>query len=69
MRVLTDRTQLTAREIQVMELVCEGLSDHEIGDHLGVSMQTVKSHMRRVLHVLRARNRTHAAVLFVLGRE
>jgi len=64
MTVLPDRAALTYREQQVMRLVAEGLRDKEIAGLLGVSLHTVQSHVRRSLHVLRARNRTHAVALY-----
>jgi len=69
MTVLVDREALTYREKQVMRLVCEGLRDHEIAWVLGVSKHTVNSHVRRILHVLKARNRTHAVAVYVRSVE
>ena len=53
---------LTLREIGVLELAAEGFTDREIAAELGIGDQTVKSHIRRVMVKLRARNRTHAVI-------
>ena len=51
---------LTAREIQVLELLAEGLSNKAIGARLGISDQTVKFHVAAVSGKLGAVNRTDA---------
>ncbi len=47
----------TARELEVLALAGEGLSNPEIGKSLFVSTGTIKTHMHRVLGKLGARNR------------
>lgn len=54
---------LSARECQVLQLAAGGHRNEEIARALFVSVETVKSHMRRILHKLQARDRTHAAVI------
>jgi DNA-binding NarL/FixJ family response regulator len=51
---------LTAREIQVVELLAEGLSNKAIAVRLGISDQTVKFHVASILGKLGAANRTDA---------
>jgi DNA-binding CsgD family transcriptional regulator len=53
----------TAREIEVLQLVSEGLVNREIGDHLFLSEETVKSHIRHILAKLQARSRAHAVAI------
>lgn len=53
----------TAREIEVLQLVSEGLVNREIGDRLYLSEETVKSHVRHLLAKLQARSRAHAVAV------
>ncbi len=53
----------TAREIEVLQLVSEGLVNREIGDRLFLSEETVKSHVRHLLAKLQARSRAHAVAV------
>jgi DNA-binding CsgD family transcriptional regulator len=58
----------TMREIEVLQLVSQGLVNREIGVHLFLSEETVKSHVRHLLAKLQARSRAHAvAVAFRRG--
>jgi DNA-binding NarL/FixJ family response regulator len=43
------RPRLTRREQQLIPLVCRGLTNKEIANHLNVSEQTIKSHVHRIL--------------------
>lgn len=51
---------LTAREIQVLELVADGLPNKAIAASLGVSDETVKFHLGSIFGKLGASNRTDA---------
>jgi DNA-binding CsgD family transcriptional regulator len=53
----------TAREIQVLQLVADGLVNREIGQQLFLSEETVKSHVRHLLAKLQARSRAHAVAV------
>ena len=56
---------LTAREIEVLELIVEGQSNKEIAEMLVISESTVKNHLRNILEKLHLRNRIQAAVYAV----
>lgn len=51
---------LTGREVQVLELLAEGLSNKAIAARLGISDQTVKFHVAAISGKLGASNRTDA---------
>ena len=51
---------LTAREIQVLELLAEGLANKAIAARLNISDQTVKFHVASISGKLGAKNRTDA---------
>ena len=53
----------TTREIEVLQLVSEGLANREIGQRLFLSEETVKSHVRHLLAKLQARSRAHAVAI------
>jgi DNA-binding NarL/FixJ family response regulator len=50
----------TPREIEVLQLIADGLVNREIGVRLFLSEETVKSHVRHLLAKLQARSRAHA---------
>jgi DNA-binding NarL/FixJ family response regulator len=54
---------LSVREIEVLKFVALGQSNKEIARSLGISEDTVKSHMKNVMTKLGANDRTHAVTL------
>jgi DNA-binding NarL/FixJ family response regulator len=55
--------EMTEREIEVLRLVVAGKRNREIGEQLYISEDTVKSHVKRIMSKLGARDRTHAVAL------
>jgi len=53
----------TVREIEVLQLISDGLVNREIGNRLFLSEETVKSHVRHLLAKLQARSRAHAVAV------
>lgn len=54
---------LTSREREIVRLLMLGEANKEIGDQLGITEQTVKSHLRNILPKLQARDRTEAVTV------
>jgi NarL family two-component system response regulator LiaR len=54
--------ELTEREVEVLSLVAQGLSNQEIADQLIVSERTVRKHVSNILGKLHLANRTQAAL-------
>jgi DNA-binding CsgD family transcriptional regulator len=57
---------ITPRELEILELIANGLSNREIAEKLFVSENTVKTHSSRLFDKLGARRRTQAVQL---GKE
>jgi DNA-binding NarL/FixJ family response regulator len=60
-----DDVDLTERERDVLELMVRGAGNDEIAERLSISLFTVKSHVRNILHKLHVENRRQAARLAV----
>jgi NarL family two-component system response regulator LiaR len=56
---------LTARELAVLRLIAQGLSNQEIADQLSISEPTVRTHVSRILGKLHLASRTQAALYAV----
>jgi DNA-binding NarL/FixJ family response regulator len=54
------KPKVTRRELEVLQLISEGLNTRDISRRLWVSDETVKTHVRRLLNKLEARTRAHA---------
>ena len=54
---------LTSRELDVLRLLTEGLTNAEIGSRLYMSPKTASVHVTAILRKLHATNRVHAAAI------
>lgn len=59
------RTRLTPRELEVLQLICDGLSNKEIATRLGLSANTVAVHRARIMNALGV-HKTAELVMYAL---
>src|SRR5436305_1925680 len=57
--------RLTDRELEVLKLVAQGMSNREIAEDLYISENTVKNHVRNILEKLHLHSRMEAVVYAV----
>lgn len=62
---LANHEHLTEREIEIISLVAEGLSNIEIGEKLFLTEGTVKNNLTRILQKLELRDRTQLAIYWL----
>ena len=58
-------TALTQRERQIVRLVCEGLSNKEVGQRLNITDGTIKVHLHKIFEKLRVSNRTALVAVYL----
>jgi DNA-binding NarL/FixJ family response regulator len=59
----TPQAALTLREMEVLCLVCHGLSNQQIAHRLGLSVRTIEAHLTHIYNKLGVGSRTEAALL------
>ncbi len=62
---LQRRHELTPRERQIAELVCQGLKNDSIANRLRVRPETVKTHVRNIYRKVGVRSKIHMLLRFV----
>ncbi len=67
-RPATEFEQLTAREAEILALLAQGFLYKEIGERLGISLSTVRTHLHTIYGKLHVQSRTEAVVKY-LGRK
>lgn len=60
--------ELTKRELEILRLVAEGLTNEEIGKRTFITEKTVKTHLTNIFVKLKVNNRFKAA-LYIMNRE
>ena len=64
----SDMEKLTPREQEILALLARGAMYKEISDHLGISLNTVRMHLKHIYEKLHVQSRTEAALKYVTGR-
>jgi two-component system NarL family response regulator len=59
------RPDLSAREVQVLELIVQGLANKQIAYSLSIAEHTVKNHVKNILSKLSVQDRTQAATVAI----
>lgn len=59
--------ELTPRESEVLELLSRGFRYREIGERLGIGLETVRTHIRHIYEKLEVRSRTEATARYLGG--
>jgi len=58
-----DHAPLSARELEVLGLIAQGLTNRQIAHSLGVKEETIKMHVRNIMDKLQVQDRTEAVTL------
>jgi len=66
---MEEGTSLTRREWEVLELVAEGRSNHEVAELLCISVNTVEQHLKHIFGKLRVKNRTLSLYFFSFASD
>jgi DNA-binding NarL/FixJ family response regulator len=61
---ISPSAELSAREVEILNLVAKGLTNKEIGPALNISYDTVRAHLRRIYEKLHVRCRTEAVMKY-----
>jgi DNA-binding NarL/FixJ family response regulator len=59
--------ELSGRELEILQLLSEGLSNKEIAARINISVETVRKHLGKVYEKLHVRGRTEAVTKFLRG--
>lgn len=59
---------ITKRELEIVQLICEGKSNRQIKDELFISLQSVKDHIYRIYQKTGVKNRVQLANLLTAGK-
>ena len=64
-----DAENLSRREEEILDLLCQGFSNKEIADRLSLGVETIRTHLKRIYDKLHVRSRTEAALKYREARE
>lgn len=51
-----DKNSLSARELQVLQLIADGLTDEQIANELGITIHTANAHRKKLLEKMCVNN-------------
>ena len=57
------KKKLTAREVEVLQLIRDGFKNKQIAERLSISENTVNFHIKNIVDKLGANDRTHAVTI------
>ncbi len=60
-----DEQGLTPRELEILALLCEGITNKEIATRLGISAETVRTHLGHIYEKLHVQGRTEAVTKYI----
>ena len=63
--VSAKETQLSPREERVLDCLARGLAYKQIGDELGISINTIRTHLRHIYEKLHVQSRTEAVAKYM----
>ena len=63
---VVESADLTPRELEVLELLGQNMTNHEIAEHLVIEVGTVKNHVHSILNKLNVNTRSEAAAYLAL---
>jgi len=66
---ITNTTDLTARELEVLKLISEGRTNQQIAEQLVIEIGTVKNHVHNILDKLNVSSRREAAAYLALIKK
>ena len=66
---ITDATSLTSRELEVLQLINDGLTNQQIAEQLVIEVGTVKNHVHNILDKLNVHTRGEAAAYLALIKK
>jgi DNA-binding NarL/FixJ family response regulator len=64
-----EEDNLSRREQEILDLLCQGHSNKEIAERLSVGVETIRTHLKRIYEKLHVRSRTEAALKYRDGQH
>ena len=66
---ITNATDLTSRELEVLKLISEGRTNQQIAESLVIEVGTVKNHVHNILDKLNVSSRREAAAYMTINKK